>query len=84
MSGTISKPKRKPAAPDPSSPYVRGDGAAGRYLGFRDAQGRTFREWAKGRNLPYAMIGGSPVYRKADLDKAWRASVPKIFPQPNQ
>lgn len=81
-SAPAPKPRRRTAPADPNAAYVRGDGAAGRYLGFRDVQGRTFRDWARKKKIPYALIGGVAVYRKADLDKAWATSVPKeLFPR---
>ena len=54
--------------------YLRGDGAAGRYLGYHDKQGRKFRAWAKRAGVPCAVIGGQRVYRVADLDAAWAAA----------
>ncbi|MFY7853699.1 MAG: hypothetical protein ACOVQ6_18175 [Brevundimonas sp.] len=75
----VARPRRRAVPADPSAAYIRGDGAAGRYLGFRDKQGRTFRDWAREKKVPYALIGGAAVYRKADLDKAWATSVPKEF-----
>jgi hypothetical protein len=56
----------------PSAPgYIRGDAAAGLYLGFLDVQGRTFRDWAGEMKIPYAMIRNVAHYKIADLDKAW-------------
>lgn len=60
--------------------YVRGFGAAGRYLGYRDEQGRKFKEWAAERGIKFSMIGGSPVFRLADLDKAWREGAAQLIP----
>lgn len=73
------KARRRAAPADPQAAYVRGDGNAGRYLGFRDAQGRAFRTWATEKKIPYALIDGAAVYRKADLDKAWASEVPREF-----
>ncbi len=70
--------RKLPAIPADAA-YIRGDGCAGAYLGFRDKAGRAFRQWAKERKIPYALINGIPVYRIADLDKAWKASVQHIF-----
>ncbi|MBW8782960.1 MAG: hypothetical protein JF599_13895 [Verrucomicrobia bacterium] len=52
--------------------YFRGDGAAARYLGWNDKQGRKFRTWAKRMKIPCAVIGCARCYRKADLDAAWQ------------
>ncbi len=53
------------------SPYLRGDGEAGLYLGLVDPQGRTFRKWADEINLPYAVVGTVRTYRRQDIDRAW-------------
>jgi len=79
MSEPTPKKPRIVATADPNAAYLRGDGAAGRYLGFRDSKGRAFRDWAKGKRIPYAMVGNAPCYRKSDLDKAWASEVPKEF-----
>lgn len=68
-----------PKAPDGSA-YARGYGAAGRHLGWRDPQGRKFKAWAAQRSIKFAVIGGSPVFRLADLDKAWRESAAQSIP----
>lgn len=78
-SASTSKAPRRSAPADPNAAYIRGDGGAGRYLGFRDVQGRAFRAWASDKKIPYALIDGVAVYRKADLDKAWASAVPKEF-----
>ena len=57
--------------------YVHGDGAAARYLGFSDLQGRTFRAWAREMKIPFAPIGGRISYRIADLDAAWERAASK-------
>lgn len=62
-----------PSIPEGAA-YARGFGAAGRYLGWRDPQGRLFKEWAAQHGIKFTVIGGSPVFRLADLDKAWRKS----------
>lgn len=54
--------------------YIRGDGQAAAYLGFKDVrQGRTFRVWAETAKLPFAVIGNrnTRIYRRADIDRAW-------------
>ena len=54
-----------------NSPYLRGDTEAGQYLGLRDLQGRSFRNWAENVRLPYSVIAGVRTYRRADIDRAW-------------
>ncbi|WP_236919003.1 hypothetical protein [Ereboglobus luteus] len=57
--------------------YIHGDGAAARYLGFADVQGRMFRIWAREMRIPFAIVGGRANYRIADLDAAWERAASK-------
>jgi hypothetical protein len=77
MSATIKAP-----APN-TGPYLRGDGAAGNYLGFTDAQGRNFRKWAEARRVPFALVGTVRTYRKRDLDRAWERAAHYLPGTPN-
>jgi hypothetical protein len=70
MSVALRRPAKQRVALTPPG-YIRGDGAAGQYLGFIDPKGRTFREWAKEMKIPYALICDVAHYKIADLDKAW-------------
>lgn len=72
----------QPKNPFPNSPYLRGDGMAGAYVGMWDPQGRAFRKWAEEVRLPVRKVAGVRTYRKLDIDRDWlknadnQASIP--------